>query len=142
DSDALDTAIEVLRGVYEQQTANDPQFSYLVDEIRANAEMRGQKSVSLNLEKRKAERERLEREHLARENARRQAEGLEPIASLEELDTTVDIPGEILLTQAARLAAEMARLENGARQLVTMGANARAGDVEPRRQRSTVNSSQ
>nr|MBO2513333.1 tail-specific protease [Gammaproteobacteria bacterium] len=141
DYDALDTAIEVLRSLHEQQAANDPQFSYLVDEIRANAEMRGQKSVSLNLEKRKAERERLEREHLARENARRQAAGLEPISSLEELDTTVDIPGEILLTQAARIAAEMARIQNGERQLVTMGADAHAR-VEPRRQRSTVNSSQ
>ncbi|MFO7285531.1 MAG: carboxy terminal-processing peptidase [Gammaproteobacteria bacterium] len=141
DYDALDTAIEVLRSLHEQQAANDPQFSYLVDEIRANAEMRGQKSVSLNLEKRKAERERLEREQLARENARRQAVGLEPISSLEELDTTVDIPGEILLTQAARIAAEMARIQNGERQLVTMGADAHAR-VEPRRQRSTVNSSQ
>src|SRR5690606_9526044 len=123
--------------------ADDPGFAYLLEEIQAAAQIRGQKTVSLNMAVRKAEREQLEREHLARENARRQAEGLEPLASLEDLDTTVDIPGEILLGQAARLAVEMARIRDGSRQLVTMGAEARASNVEPSaRQRSTVTSSQ
>ncbi len=143
DTAPLDAAIEALRELYEQQTADDPGFAYLLEEIQAAAQIRGQKTVSLNMAVRKAEREQLEREHLARENARRQAEGLEPLASLEDLDTTVDIPGEILLGQAARLAVEMARIRDGSRQLVTMGAEARASNVEPSaRQRSTVTSSQ
>lgn len=142
-SGPLEEAIHALREVYEQQTQDDPGFHYLLDEIDAIASTRGQKTVSLNLDARKAERERLEREHLERENARRAALGMEPIASLEELDTTVDVPAEIVLRHAARLAVEMARLQNGDRQLVTMGSEERAANAEPQRaQRNAVNSSQ
>ena len=62
----------------------------------------------------------MEQAQLARENARRAALGLEPIASLEDLDTSVDVPGSILLDQAARIALEMALMRDGERrQLVT-----------------------
>jgi hypothetical protein len=63
----------------------------------------------------------MEQEQLVRENARRAALGLEPIASLEDLDTSVDVPGEILLDQAARVVVEMALLDEDSRELVTRG---------------------
>src|SRR5690606_26192982 len=101
--DALDAAIEALRNAQTQEAANDPQFGFLLDEIAAIERVRDQKTVSLNLEARKAERQEIEQEQLTRENARRAAVGLEPIATLEDLDTSVDVPGEILLDQAARV---------------------------------------
>src|SRR5690606_5203525 len=108
----LEAAIEALREYQAREAANDPNYEYLMSEIAAMRQLREQKTVSLNLEKRKAERERLEREQLERENARRAALGLEPLASLEELDTSVDVPGEILLDQATRIVAEMAMLRD------------------------------
>src|SRR5690606_8852956 len=120
-SNALEAAVEALRDYQLQEAANDPDFEYLLNEIAAIERIRSQKTVSLNLEARKAEREQLEQEQLARENARRAALGLEPIASLEDLDTSVDIPGKILLDQATRIVAEMAMLQDGKRELITRG---------------------
>ncbi|HEX6994112.1 MAG TPA: carboxy terminal-processing peptidase [Gammaproteobacteria bacterium] len=121
-SDALDAAIDALREFQKQEAANDPEFEYLLSEIAAAEQIRDQKTVSLNLEARKAERERMEQEQLARENARRAALGLEPISTLEELDTTVDVAGEILLEQAARVVARLAMFEEGGnRELMTRG---------------------
>jgi carboxyl-terminal processing protease len=69
-----------------ERARNDPDFNWLLESIAANERLRGQKSLSLNLGERKAERERLDAERLARENKRRQARGLPPFASLEELE--------------------------------------------------------
>ena len=119
---ALDSAIEALREYQMQEAANDPDFEYLLDEIAAVERVREQKTLSLNLEARKAEREQMEQEQLARENARRAALGLEPVTSLEDIDTSVDISAEILLDQAARMVALMSVLdEDGNRELVTRG---------------------
>src|SRR5690606_1897375 len=90
------------------------------DEIAAAERLREQKAVSLNLAARMAEREQMEQEQLVRENARRAALGLEPVASLEEVDTSVDVSAEILLDQAARVAAWMSMLgDDGNRELMT-----------------------
>src|SRR5690606_26946208 len=120
-TDALEAAVDALREFQTQEAANDPEFGFLLDEIAAIERVRSQKTVSLNLEARKAERQQIEQEQLTRENARRAALGLEPIASLEDLDTSVDVPGEILLEQAARVVVEMALLDEDTRELVTRG---------------------
>ncbi len=72
--------------------------------------MRNQKSVSLNLATRLAERESDEQADLDRENERRTAMGLEPFASIEELGAG-ETPAQILLDQATRLVAEMASID-------------------------------
>ncbi len=129
--DALDAAIELLREFQKQEAANDPEYEYLLSEIAATEQLRQQKTLSLNLEKRKAERERIEQEQLARENARRAALGLEPIASLEELDTTVDIGGKILLDQATRIVAQLALLDDDRKRelMTTRGLSAANADT-------------
>jgi carboxyl-terminal processing protease len=68
------------------RAAKDPDFRWLVDTIAANERLRGEKSLSLNLDERKAEREKLDAERLARENERRKAKGQPVYASLEELE--------------------------------------------------------
>ena len=69
--------------------------------------LRNQKTVSLNLAERKAEREQLDADRLRRENERRQAQGKKPFATLEELEKSDEVTGEnapdILLDRTAQI---------------------------------------
>jgi carboxyl-terminal processing protease len=66
--------------------------------------IRAQTSVSLNLEKRQAERAAQDEARLARENTRRKALGMEPLAKAEDLDST-DEP-DAILAETAEIAAD------------------------------------
>ncbi|HEU4626515.1 MAG TPA: carboxy terminal-processing peptidase [Steroidobacteraceae bacterium] len=83
---------------------HDPDYRWLVSNIAAIDTMREQKTVSLNLAARKAERAQQEQDRLARENARRAAKGLPPVKTTEELEKAekVDEP-DIVLNQAAEI---------------------------------------
>ena len=91
--------------------ANDPDFRYLVGDIRLSIRSALQKTVSLNLEKRKAENKRSSRSDSSERNERRAALGLEPPPSVDKLDDA-DLPETILLNEAARVAAEMVAIEH------------------------------
>jgi hypothetical protein len=93
----------------------DPDFIYLLGDIEARTENWNRKIVSLNLEARRAEQDQAEAARLARVNEHRAALGMEPLATIDELDDSVST-AEILLEQAARTVAEMAALEAGPRQ--------------------------
>lgn len=109
---SLDSSIAVLQNRQIGRWSADPDFNYLRDNVEAFERQREQKSVSLNLETREAENDAMDRERLERENERRIALGLEPAASVEELEDTGSTD-EILLTQATRMVAEMASIERG-----------------------------
>ena len=66
-----------LEKLHEERTANSADFRYLHDDIAALDAMRSQKTLSLNLKTREAERKRLESERLERENAWRAAHDVE-----------------------------------------------------------------
>jgi RNase H-fold protein (predicted Holliday junction resolvase) len=68
--------------------------------------MRSQKTVSLNLKTREAERKRLDDERLERENALRAARGQKPAKSLEEVKD--DAAAGIILDEASQIAADLA----------------------------------
>lgn len=87
------------------RAARDPDYRWLIADIEAADMLRRQRSVSLNLAERRAERERLEKERLTRENSRRTAKGEKPLASLEELAATE--PPDIVMDQAAEVMADM-----------------------------------
>lgn len=78
-------ATQLLAQNGEQRNRADADYQWLVSDITALEALRQQKSLSLNLAERKAERSRLEAERLARENQRRVAKGKPAVASLEEL---------------------------------------------------------
>jgi carboxyl-terminal processing protease len=100
--------IESLSREQQSQPGLDPDLGFLLAEIAAVEENRDKESFSLNLAERQAELESAEAEQLTRENGRRAARGLEPIASLEELDAeSTASAAEILLNQATRLTARM-----------------------------------
>ena len=65
----------VLGKLHEERTANSADFRYLHDDIAALDAMRSQKTLSLNIKTREAERKRQESERLDRENALRAAHG-------------------------------------------------------------------
>ncbi|HXP26539.1 MAG TPA: carboxy terminal-processing peptidase, partial [Steroidobacteraceae bacterium] len=75
------------------------------EDIAALDAMRSQKTLSLNLNTREAERKRLESERLARENAWRAAHDVKPAASLEEIKD--DATAGILLDEASQIAADL-----------------------------------
>lgn len=113
---ALDTRMpSIARLSMEESTRQqrDPDYRWLVGDIAAIEEVRTQKSISLNLEKRKAERSRLETERIARENARRSARAETPIKSIAELDGA-KLP-DVILDQAAEVMVDMLKTENPAR---------------------------
>ena len=91
-----------------ERAKDDPNYQYLVDGIREIEEARSRVTLSLNIDERRLEREEERARSLARENERRAALGLEPIASLEDLDEE-DRP-DILLDEAAEIVSDLAQL--------------------------------
>jgi carboxyl-terminal processing protease len=94
-----------LEKLHEERTANSADFRYLHDDIAALDAMRSQKTVSLNLKTREAERKRLDDERLARENTWRAAHDVKPAKSLEEIKD--DATAGILLDEASQIAADL-----------------------------------
>jgi carboxyl-terminal processing protease len=94
-----------LEKLHTERTAGSADFKYLREDIAALDAMRSQKTLSLNLNTREAERKRTETERLARENAWRAAHDVKPVASLEEIKD--DATAGILLDEATQIAADL-----------------------------------
>jgi len=97
-----------LQKLHDERTANSADFLYLHDDIAAMEAMRAQKTLSLNLKTREAERKRLDGERLARENAWRASHDVKPVATLEEIKE--DASAGILLGEATQIAADLATM--------------------------------
>ena len=108
----LDAAVTALVESHERRVVNDPDFNYLLDRNSAFDDIRAMKHVSLNLEERKTERQRAEKDQLALENERRRAHGLEPLASIAELEKQE--PVDVVLDEAAQIVADMLSLHGPA----------------------------
>jgi carboxyl-terminal processing protease len=104
----LDRAISTLTASHLSRSKDDPDYQYLLGNIKADSEIRARKTVSLNLETRRAERQDELNRRLARENARRAAQGLEAIASTEALEALEE--PDVQLDQAAAIITDLAEL--------------------------------
>ena len=102
----LDNAIESLTANHVARSKDDPNFQYQMDRIQAGKRIRSQKSLSLNIDTRRATRESELADALQRENDRRIALQLEPLASLDDIEDD-DIP-DVQLDQAAKIVTDMA----------------------------------
>jgi carboxyl-terminal processing protease len=102
----LDATINSLTASHIERSEQDPDFQYLVEGIRDVEEARARKTVSLSIETRKQEREENMARRLDRENARRAALQLEPLASVEELES-LEGP-DVHLDQAAAIITDLA----------------------------------
>ena len=96
-----------LQKEHDARVATDPDFRYAAAEIASLETMRKEKSVSLNLAKRKADREQRTQEQLARENARRAAHGEPALKSA----TDIKDPPDAILGEAAQITADLSKLE-------------------------------
>ncbi len=104
----LHDAVTTLARSHDKRSASDPDFLSLLGDVAAFDRLRQQKSVSLNLKARQAEREQLDKERLARENARRAALGEQPMSKIEDIkdNETVDA----ILGEATQIVADMTNL--------------------------------
>jgi carboxyl-terminal processing protease len=100
----VEAELPLLGRLHDQRVLHEPDFRALVDERAELEHLRSQTSVSLNADKRKAERAALEQERLARENQRRKALGLAPLASPDSIDEA-DAP-DALLSEAVEIAGD------------------------------------
>jgi carboxyl-terminal processing protease len=102
-----------LQKLHDERTAGSADFRYLRDDIAALEAIRNQKTLSLNLKTREAERKKQETDRLSRENAWRTAHDVKPAASLEEIKD--DATAGILLDEAGQIAADLVTLASPSR---------------------------
>jgi len=96
--------VSIISRAHEERVAHNPDIVALQGDVDELAQLRSQREVSLNLEKRRAERDAVDASRLARENARRAARGLEPAANVAALDGA-DAP-DAVLDEAVEIAAD------------------------------------
>jgi len=101
----VESGLALIDRAHEARVRADADFTALQGDLESVERLRAQKTISLNLEKRQAERVAMEQERLARENARRAARGLEPLGSAEELDAAEQ--PDAVLVEAAEIAADL-----------------------------------
>ena len=100
--------VTLLSREHEARIASNPDYVAFQADVEALEELRNQRDVSLNLEKRRAERDAIDAERLQRENARRAARGMEPLANIGALDEA-EAP-DAVLDEAVEIAADAAVL--------------------------------
>lgn len=108
---AIPTAAALDR-VETQRDQNNPDFKWLVASISDNDRLRAEKTLSLNLAKRKADRTSQDAESLRLENDRRKAEGKPVFATFEEMtkaagDNPDDGPDRIILDRTTQIMADI-----------------------------------
>jgi carboxyl-terminal processing protease len=97
-----------LQRTHDERVVGNADFRFTLAEYAAIDEMRREKTVSLNLKARQAERETQRQEQLSRENARRASLGKPLLKTVEELP---EDPPDAILEEAAQIAADLSRLE-------------------------------
>jgi carboxyl-terminal processing protease len=105
EGDLKATAV-TLQKLHDERTGDSADFKYLHDDITALDAMRNQKTLSLNLKTREAERKRQDADRLARENAWRAAHNQPQVTSLEEIKD--DAAASIILDETVQIAADYA----------------------------------
>ncbi|MCZ8131581.1 MAG: carboxy terminal-processing peptidase [Steroidobacteraceae bacterium] len=109
DSDGgLASALAILARNHEARMKADSDLRALQADAASFEKQRAEKSLSLNLAARKAERERLDAERLARINARRVGDGQPALKSLEEVDPETEPDAN--LSEAAQILADLTLL--------------------------------
>jgi len=93
-----------------------------LEDIEVVEEMRKQKAVSLSMENRLAEQDERKVARLDRENNRRDARGLDPLESLENVEPD-EVP-DVLLNQAAEILTDFASMDDVDRSTILSQADA------------------
>jgi carboxyl-terminal processing protease len=100
----------------EKRRKNDPEFQYLLDDIKEYKETKNQKYISLNEEVRKQKKEADDEMEFQRENERRQRKGLKLLDKGEVPEKSED-ESDIFLTETAMIVTDMINLSGGITQV-------------------------
>ncbi len=100
--------VSIISREHDERVAHDPDIVALQGDVDELAHLRSQRDLSLNLEKRRAERDAIDAERLKRENARRAARGIAPLANISALDAA-EAP-DAVLDEAVEIAADSVQL--------------------------------
>lgn len=92
----LEDTIALLRQRHEERSAEDDAYQALLAEMEKLSALNERNTVSLNRSTREAERDENNARRLEKANRRREAHGLEPIESLDDLDLAEDEPDTLL----------------------------------------------
>jgi len=98
----LDKDIEYLSSLYQQRIKDNPEFNYLLEDISIYQAQKDDKTISLNLATRKAEREERKVKRLVRVNEQLVQLGKEKITDLDDLSDELD-DLDAFLDEAARI---------------------------------------
>ena len=111
--------VQTLAGEQSDRANHNADYQWLLSSLSSIDASRQEKTLSLNLKKRQAERNAQDQARLTQENARRQADGLPPVKSVEDivvadepdviLAQAADIMADGVAARAARMAPEMAQ---------------------------------
>ena len=102
---ALKQAVSPLTQAHDKRVVTDADYQMLVKDIGLYESTRNQKTVSLNLKQRQAERQQIEQQRVANENERRKLTGLSPIKALSELPANDQ--RDAILAEAAQIAVDL-----------------------------------
>jgi carboxyl-terminal processing protease len=109
-SSSLGPLIADLQQRHDQRVSTDPEFQEAVKEIETIEAVRSQKTVSLNLEKRRAERAELSQGRSPHQGTGRSADGDAETEAAEDLDALDDLP-DALLDEATEITADLTQIE-------------------------------
>ncbi len=113
---------------HKKRLDQDPEFKLLDEEYSAYKTIREEKTTSLNLETRRAEREKSKAESLVRLNKRRKFEGLPALAKLDDEEDDNDEDDEEhkfdpVLTEAGRIMSDFISIEQQTEKLASAKVN-------------------
>ncbi len=96
--------VQTLATEQTDRATHNADYQWLVASLTSLDAARQEKTLSLNLKKRQAERTAQDQARLSQENARRQADGLQPVKTVE--DIVVSDEPDVILAQAADIMAD------------------------------------
>ncbi|MBP8282237.1 MAG: carboxy terminal-processing peptidase, partial [Aeromonas sp.] len=101
-----------LKSAHEARIAKDPEFAYVMQDIKEYQADKDKKSVSLNEAERLADQAKQDEKALARANERLTRLGKPTVKSLDELPADFEAPDEYQI-EAANITADLAKLSKG-----------------------------
>lgn len=119
--------LPIIKNLHSKRTSEDPDFTFLQDQVRIMKQNKQKKSISLNEVKRIKEKENLEGLAMAIENKRRTAKNLEIFKTIEEYRDydkvdeedeaaapkkakQIDVDGDIILLESGSILVDIIRL--------------------------------
>jgi carboxyl-terminal processing protease len=96
--------VQTLATEQSDRATHNADYQWLLASLTSLDAARQEKTVSLNLKQRQLERTAQDQGRLSQENTRRQADGLAPVKSVE--DITVSDEPDVILAQAADIMAD------------------------------------